>query len=168
MRTVVIGLGNPLMGDDGVGLVALERLTREWALDGVELVDGGTWGMSLLPVIEDAERLVFVDAITAGGAPGDLVVLERGALPIYFTRKLSPHQTDLRDVLAAAEWRGTLPSETVAIGVHPQVVALGTELTPAVAESVEGLIGAVVGQLRRWGHECRPWYEPVPAAACTR
>ena len=53
--TVVIGLGNPLMGDDGVGLAALERLRDDWDMPAdVELVDGGTWGMNLLPVIEDA------------------------------------------------------------------------------------------------------------------
>ena len=65
--TVIIGLGNPLMGDDGAGLVALEVLRDGWVLDGVTLVDGGTWGMSLLPDIEDADRIIFVDAIVAGG-----------------------------------------------------------------------------------------------------
>jgi len=152
--TVVIGLGNPLMGDDGAGLVALDVLREQWLLDGVELVDGGTWGMSLLPVIEDADRVIFADAIAAGGAAGDIVVLERDRLPIYFTRALSPHQTDLRDVLAAAELRGTLPLESVAIGVEPALVALGTELTPAVRDAIDGVVAAVVAQLRRWGHAC--------------
>ncbi|MGZ3467555.1 MAG: hydrogenase maturation protease, partial [Gemmatimonadaceae bacterium] len=74
--TAVIGLGNPLMGDDGFGLEVLARLRDEWILDGVELADGGTWGMSLLPIIEDAERLLLLDAIAAGAEPGDVVVLE--------------------------------------------------------------------------------------------
>ena len=152
--TVVIGLGNPLMGDDGAGLVALEKLREEWEIGAVELVDGGTWGMSLLPVIEDSDRVIFVDAILAGGKPGDIMVLERDRLPIYFTRALSPHQTDLRDVLAAAELRGTLPREPIAIGVEPLVVALGTELTPVVQRAIEPLVLAVVDQLKRWGHEC--------------
>jgi hydrogenase maturation protease len=163
--TVVIGLGNPLMGDDGAGLVALDVLRDEWHLDGVELVDGGTWGMSLLPVIEDSERIIFVDAILAGGKAGDIAVLERERLPIYFTRALSPHQTDLRDVLAAAELRGTLPGESIAIGVEPAIVALGTELSPVVQGSIEPLVAAVIGQLRRWGHGCEP---RAADAACTR
>jgi hydrogenase maturation protease len=163
--TVVIGLGNPLMGDDGAGLVALEVLRNAWHLDGVELVDGGTWGMSLLPCIEDSDRIIFVDAIVAGGIAGDITVLERERLPIYFTRALSPHQTDLRDVLAAAELRGTLPSESVAIGVEPERVALGTELTAVVQGAIEPLVEAVVSQLVRWGHGCVP---RATDAACTR
>jgi hydrogenase maturation protease len=163
--TVVIGLGNPLMGDDGAGLVALEVLRNAWRLDGVSLVDGGTWGMSLLPDIEDADRIIFIDAILAGGSPGDTAVLERERLPIYFTRALSPHQTDLRDVLAAAELRGTLPSECVAIGVEPAVVALGTELSPAVQGAIAPLVLAVVERLRLWGHGCEP---RTVDAACTR
>ena len=70
--SAVIGLGNPLMGDDGFGLVALARLRDEWTLEGVELVDGGTWGMSLLPLIEDSDRVVLLDAIAAGATPGEI------------------------------------------------------------------------------------------------
>ena len=152
--TVVIGLGNPLMGDDGAGLAALDVLRDQWRMEDVELVDGGTWGMSLLPTIEDADRVLFVDAIVAGGKPGDVAILERDRLPIYFTRKLSPHQTDLRDVLAAAELRGTLPAESIAIGVEPASVALGTELSPQVQRAMVPLVAAVIMQLTRWGHRC--------------
>lgn len=163
--SAVIGLGNPLMGDDGFGLVALARLRDEWTLEGVELVDGGTWGMSLLPLIEDSDRVVLLDAIAAGARPGEIVVLERDRLPIYLTRKLSPHQVDLRDVLAAAEWRGKLPTETVAIGVDPQSVQLGLELSPEVDRAVDTAVGVVIARLVRWGHRCLP---REPAALCTR
>ena len=163
--TLVLGLGNPLMGDDGAGLVALETLRDGWLIDGVDLVDGGTWGMSLLPALEDSDRVIFIDAIVAGGKAGDVTVLERDRLPIYFTRALSPHQTDLRDVLAAAELRGTLPSESVAIGVEPHTVALGLELTPVVQDAIDPLVAAVIGRLRSWGHVCEP---RLVDAACTR
>ena len=161
--TVVIGLGNPLMGDDGVGLAALERLRAEWQLDDVELVDGATWGLSLLPVIEDAERLVLVDAIAAYGAPGDIIELSRDRLPIYLTRKLSPHQVDMRDALAVAELRGRLPNDVVAIGVQPETVALGTELSAPVAQQLGALVGTVVAQLEHWGHACLRLPEPANA-----
>ena len=86
-RTLVIGLGNPLMGDDGIGLAALEQLGGSRQLPGgVELVDGGTWGMNLLPLIEDADRVVFLDAIDAGHSPGALIELEREQLPLFFAR----------------------------------------------------------------------------------
>ncbi len=162
-RTVVIGLGNPLMGDDGVGLAVLGRLRDEWRLDGVELVDGGTWGLSLLPEIEDAERLVLVDAIAAHCSPGDIIELSRERLPVYLSRKLSPHQVDIKDALALAEWRGRLPSEIVAIGVQPGVVELGTELSDAVAPQLGRLVLTVVAQLQRWGHTCEPVTEEAHA-----
>lgn len=155
-RTAIIGLGNPLMGDDGFGLVALARLQENWILDDVDMADGGTWGMSLLPLIEDAKRLILVDAIAAGARPGDVVVLERDRLPIYLSRKLSPHQIDLRDVLAVAEWRGTLPSETVAFGVEPERVELGSELSMAALDAVDGVVDAVIARLTQWGHRCEP------------
>ena len=162
-RTVVIGLGNPLMGDDGVGLAALERLGDEWQIEGVELVDGATWGLSLVPVIEDAERLVLVDAIAAHGEPGDIIELTRDRLPIYLSRKLSPHQVDMRDALAVAELRGRLPNDVVAIGVQPAVVALGTELSAVVAQRLDELVDTVIAQLGRWGHACVR--QPVAADA---
>ena len=162
-RTVVIGLGNPLMGDDGVGLAALARLRDDWRLDEVELVDGATWGLSLLPVIEDAERLLLVDAIAAHGAPGDIIELSRERLPIYLSRKLSPHQVDMRDALAVAELRGRLPDDVVAIGVQPERVALGTELSAPVAQHLDALVRTVVAQLERWGHACEPALVPTDA-----
>lgn len=152
--SAVIGLGNPLMGDDGFGLVALERLRDEWTLDGVELADGGTWGMSLLPLVEDSDRIVLLDAIAAGVKAGDVVVLERERLPIYLTRKLSPHQIDMRDVLATAEWRGNLPAETVAIGVEPLSVEMGIGLSEEVEQAVDAVVRVVVARLEKWGHQC--------------
>lgn len=163
--SAVIGLGNPLMGDDGFGLAALARLRDEWTLEDVELADGGTWGMSLLPIIEDAKRIVLLDAIAAGAEPGEIVVLERDRLPIYLTRKLSPHQVDLRDVLAAAELRGTLPDETVAIGVQPQSVEMSVDLSPKVDAAIDRAVDLVIERLRQWGHRCE---REAQVASCTR
>ncbi len=163
-HTLVLGLGNPLMGDDGLGLRALARLRQEWAVEGVELVDGGTWGMNLLPLIEDAGRVLLLDAIDVGAAPGTLVELERDQIPRLFARKLSPHEIDLREVLALAELRGTLP-ETVALGIQPRDVELGTELTPEVAAQVDGLLERVVARLRAAGHTCRRVADPDPGAS---
>jgi hydrogenase maturation protease len=163
-RTVVIGLGNPLMGDDGLGLAALARLTDQWSLPAdVELVDGGTWGMNLLPVIEDAGRVILMDAINTGAPPGTPQYLSREQLPRYLATKISPHQVDLHDVLALAELRGTLPDDTVAIGAQPERVEMIAELTPAVAAQVDGVVARVIAALEGFGHRA----ERRPADACT-
>jgi hydrogenase maturation protease len=156
-RTVVLGVGNPLMGDDGLGLAALEQLRDEWEIPAaVELVDGGTWGLTLLPAIESADRLLLIDAIDAGGSPGTLHTLERDQIPRHLETKISPHQVDLREVLALAELRGTLPLETVAIGLQPARVELSTELSDALRLRFADLMAAVTQRLVLWGHTCRP------------
>ena len=154
--TTIIGVGSPLMGDDGVGLAALERIREEWRFEpAVELVDGGTWGMNILPFIDGADRLLFLDAVRTGAGPGEVVRLDRQDLPRFLSTKLSPHQIDLREVLALAELRGTLPAETVVLGVEPAVVELGDGLSEPVGRAVDGLVRAAVDLLRRWGHTCR-------------
>ena len=149
-RTIVIGLGNPLMGDDGLGIAALERLRAEYGeFPGVEYVDGGTWGMNLLPIIEDARRLILIDAIDVGADPGTAVRLERAQLPRYLATKISPHQVDLRDVLGLAELRGTLPGNTVALGLQPESVELRHSLSPTIAGRLDDLVDRVAAELTR-------------------
>ncbi|HYL56530.1 MAG TPA: HyaD/HybD family hydrogenase maturation endopeptidase [Gemmatimonadales bacterium] len=163
-KAVVIGLGNPLMGDDGLGIAALERLRARWDVPSqVELVDGGTWGMNLLPLIEDADQVLLIDAITAGSEAGMQVVVPRARLPRYLATKISPHQVDLRDVLALAELRGTLPEETIAIGLEPAGIEFGNELSDEVRSRLDDLVDTVVRQLESWGHACT--CRPAPAHA---
>lgn len=163
-EVLVIGLGNPIMGDDGLGVAALERLRRGWSLpESVRLVDGGTWGMNLLPLIEEAERVLFLDAIDAGRPVGAPVLLEREELPRFFGLKLSPHQIDLREVLALAELRGTLPSDLVAIGLQPGRLEMASALSSEVESRLNDLLTAVVERLERWGCVCNP-LEPAANA----
>lgn len=151
--TLVIGCGNLLGADDGVGLAALEQLRERFRVPAdVRLEDGGTWGLNLLPLIEASGRLLLVDAINDGAEPGTLLTLERDRLPRYFSQKVSPHQIDLREVLALAEFRGTLPEETVAIGLQPERIEMSTELSPSVAGRLDTLVDAVVARLAAWGH----------------
>ncbi len=154
---VVVGLGNPIMGDDGIGLAALELLRDTWDLPAaVELVDGGTWGMTLLPLVESAQRILFLDAIRTGQPTGTPVTLRGAQIPRQVALKVSQHQIDLREVLAVAEFRGTLPPEMVAVGLEPATFELGDPMTPAVADGIDLVVRMAVDQLRAWGHDCRP------------
>jgi hydrogenase maturation protease len=155
-RTVVLGLGNPLMGDDRVGLTALNHLEDEWFIPRhVTLVDGGTWGMTLLPVVESADRLLVLDAIDIGTSPGTIVRLEGSDIPRVLGQKLSPHQIDLREVLALAELRGSLPGELLALGIQPARIELLMELSPAVEARVPELVELAANALTEWGIPCR-------------
>jgi hydrogenase maturation protease len=156
VRTVVLGIGNVLMADDGVGVAALDRLRNEWRVSGASLVDGSAWGMTFLHVIEEADRLLVFDAIDAGAAPGTLVRLEGAAVPRVLSNKLSPHQIDLREVLAVATLRGSVPTELVALGVQPRRVEMSTELSPEVEAQLDGLVQLGVATLRGWGVACAP------------
>ena len=163
-ETLVIGLGNPIMADDGLGIAALERLREGWTLpESVRLVDGGTWGMNLLPLIEEASELLLLDAIDSGKPVGELVVLEREEVPRFFGLKLSPHQIDLREVLALAELRGGLPAKLVAMGLQPARVEMFSGLSPGVESGMDGLLAAVMERLERWGHVAKR-LEPVANA----
>ncbi|HJQ65983.1 MAG TPA: HyaD/HybD family hydrogenase maturation endopeptidase [Gemmatimonadales bacterium] len=163
-RTAVIGVGNALMSDDGLGLVALETLRAEWDVPAtVELVDGGTWGLNLLPVIEAADQVLLIDAIDRGAVPGSLHVLERDHVPRYLSTKLSPHQVDLRDVFALAELRGTLPRELVALGLQPARIEMSCTLSDPVQARMGDLVVAVTRRLADWGHAPQPRATPAHA-----
>ena len=122
----MLGLGNPLMGDDGLGLAALERLREEWELPpDVELVDGGTWGMNLLPLIEDAGRAAAARRHPdRRRRPAPLVELERDELPRYFSHKLSPHQIDLGRCWPWRSSAARCPARPWRIGAEPERVEL--------------------------------------------
>jgi len=151
------------MGDDGFGLAVMARLGERWELpEDVELVDGGTWGMQLLPEIEASDCVLFIDAINTGSAPGTIAVVERAELPRYFERKLSPHQVDLREVLAICELRGTLPRVTVAFGAQPQTIEMSTVLSAVLQARVDPVADLVAERLIALGHDVR---RHQPAAA---
>jgi hydrogenase maturation protease len=151
-RALVVGLGNPLMGDDGLGLAALARLAQDWDLPPtVEPVDGGTWGLELLPRFEEATHVLLLDAVDAGRDPGTPVELEREDLPRLLGHKLSPHQIELREVLALAELRGTLPASLACLGLQPASVELRAGLSPALTAGLGQLAASAAARLRAWG-----------------
>ncbi len=150
--TLVIGLGNPLMGDDGIGLVVLEQLAAQTFAPPVEFVDGGTWGLALLPDVERAGALLLLDAVQSAGEPGTIYVLGAQDIPRFLAAKVSPHQIDVRELLALAELRGALPSELRVVGVQPAAVDYGGGLSPAVSAVVDGMVSAAHAVLAGWGH----------------
>lgn len=152
MKAVVLGVGNILLADEGVGVRAVEALERDYVLpDVVTVVDAGTSGMEMLEDLSHLDFLLVVDAIAAGQPPGTLVRLAGDEVPVFFRRNLSPHGIGLSDVLAALEFMGAEPRETLILGVQPVSMALSTELTPVIAACVPELVAQVVEELTARG-----------------
>ena len=154
MATLVLGLGNTIMTDDGFGVNVVEALSSRFLLRGpVTLLDGGTLGLDLLPRLEGIEQLLIVDALAMQAPPGTVFRLEGEEVPRAFANKLSVHQMGVQDLLSLAELQGHLPRELVVWGVQPESIDMGTELTPTVAAAVEPVLAGVIEELRRWGVE---------------
>lgn len=148
MKTVVLGIGNLIMQDEGVGVRVIEALERDHPMPaGVTLIDGGTSAMEMLDELSDLDHLIVVDAINAGKPPGTLVRIEGEDVPSFFRTRLSPHQIGLPDVLASLEFLGAQPKKMVILGVQPQTMELGMELTPQVAAQVPALVNQVLAEL---------------------
>jgi len=152
VKTLVLGLGNVLLSDEGVGVHVVRLLRERYRFpQEVEILDGGTLGLDLLPYVEDADRLLIVDAVQIDTPPGTVVRLVGDEIPAVLSLKYSPHQMGLSDLLAVARLRGHLPAEIVLWGVQPASLEVGLDLSPAVAAQVESLVQNVLAELQRWG-----------------
>jgi hydrogenase maturation protease len=148
-RVVVLGVGNLIMGDEGVGVRCVQRLEGEGALPpGVTTIDGGTSTHELIDELENADLLVIVDAVASNGAPGTLVRLEGDRIPSAFSNKLSPHQHGINDLLATLALLGRSPAKVVLHGVTPLRIELGMDLSPEVESALPELVTRVASEVR--------------------
>lgn len=149
---LVLGLGNSILRDEGLGVRACERLVERYALPaGVEAREGGTLGLHLLPALEGVRGLLIVDAVRADQPPGALVRLEGEAIPAALDHKTSLHQFGLAELLAVGGLLGPPPGRIVLWGMVPAAIEPGLELTETVAAALDALVDAVAGELRAWG-----------------
>ncbi len=152
MKILILGIGNLLLSDEGIGVHAAQALLRDYSLpDNVEVIDGGTMGIELLSVIAQADHLIILDAVNIGKPPATMIRLDDDQVPALFQTKLSPHQVGLADVLAASQLTGEQPDHITLFGVQPAYVGVGIELSEAVAPQLTRLIKEVVAELVRLG-----------------
>ena len=152
LKICLIGLGNILMRDEGVGVHAVKVIQGSYEIpSNLQIVDGGTAGLDLLPFIEGRDRVLFVDAVNFRQEPGHVGVLRNREIPAFFSVKHSLHHLGLADVLAAAQLMNTLPPEVCLIGIQPHTIELGLELTPFMEARLQPLIALVSSQLQEWG-----------------
>ena len=147
---VVLGLGNPLFQDEGLGIHVIHQLMYRDFNRRAELVDGGTDGLGLLGLVESASRMIVVDAIDAGLPPGEIFKCDGQSLNFVSRRKISPHQLEFKEVLALAQLLGKMPAELLIVGAQPFSLEWGTKLTPIVAGAVPSIIQIIEARLNDW------------------
>lgn len=157
MNTLLLGVGNLLLSDEGVGVRAIEALEQRFIFPPeVTLQDGGTSGMELLEVMANRELIIVVDAVRSDSTPGSLFILKDDEVPAFFSQRLSPHQLGLADVLMALRLTDEFPQRLILLGIEPKSLAPGMALTPTVARAMEDAIVQVARLLADRGIVVQP------------
>jgi hydrogenase maturation protease len=153
-RIVVLGVGNLLWADEGFGVRCVEALGNGWDFPSeVEILDGGTLGLALVPLLLDATHVLLFDAVDHRGAPGTLLVARDDEVPRFMTgSKMSLHQAGMNDILASLELLGHRPERFTVVGIKPVELAdYGGSLTEPVQQQLPVALGLGLEELSRWG-----------------
>ena len=155
--TVVLGMGNLIHSDDGVGVHAVQRLQAGGRVPAdVLLLDGGTLGLTLLNHVSGARRLLVLDAVDVGAPAGTVVRIEGQELR-GMPGSGSVHQLGFADLLAALRVTGREPEEVVVLGIQPGSTELGTSLSVPVSEALNQFLEAAIAQVSKWSQPAGRW-----------
>jgi len=153
MKTVVLGLGNTLMGDDGAGIHAVSRLNASWSgLGDVDFVDGGTLSFTLTDILAEADRLIVIDAAQLGAKPGTVEVFEDEGMDIFVRsgKCSSVHEVSLAEILDMLRLTGDLPVQRALVGIQPEKLDWDENLTPDIEKAVVFACGHATSLLEQW------------------
>ncbi|MEH7109453.1 HyaD/HybD family hydrogenase maturation endopeptidase [Bacillus sp. JJ1764] len=152
-KITILGIGNTLFSDEGVGIYVLPLLEEAFKNnENIEIIEGLTDGIKLLGPVEDAENLIIIDAINAGKPGGTIIKLEGDEIPAYFGIKMSIHQLGFQEVLMAAKMRERYPKRIAMLGMQPTSLQLGIGLTETNQANLDELANAVIKQVQNWSH----------------
>jgi hydrogenase maturation protease len=139
MKILVLGIGNTLLIDEGVGIFAMRELEARYGpCDDIEFLDGGTLSFTLAVPIAECDALLVIDAAELGAAPGTVRSFEGAEMDRFLgaSRKSSVHEVGLLDLMSISQLSGRWPQQRALIGIQPAVIAWGEELSPAVAAAL--------------------------------
>ncbi len=156
MNTLVLGLGNTLLGDEGIGVHVIRSLQNEYAdLNGVTFLDGGTLSFTLASYIEETDNLIIIDAAQLNSSPGEISVYEGESMDQFVTgnRNKSVHEVNITDILALAHLSGHLPARRALIGIQPQLIDWSDSLSESVADAIPEVCKVTHDLIMRWQQE---------------
>lgn len=152
----LIGLGNLLLSDEGVGVHIIEELRKNYEIpEELSVLDGGTLGLNLLPSIEGKEKIIFIDATDLQKEPGTIVIIEDENLPSFLAPKLSFHHVGLADILFASTFQGNRPAKVILIGIQPEKLMVGLSLSETLTKKIPEFIEVIIKKLREWNIEIK-------------
>ncbi len=150
-KIAVLGLGNILLQDEGVGVHVVKKLEKQYQFDpSVNLIDGGTSGFDLLPYFEENDKIIIVDAINFSEHPGFIGAYENDDILRRLNKKLSLHHLGLTDLLADLKLHDIEPSEIYLLGIQPSSMEMGLELSAVISAKMDRLIELVLQKMEQW------------------
>ena len=156
-KILVLGIGNTLLTDEGIGVHVLEKLKSSSSslLQQAELMDGGTLSFTLAEPIENCEQMIVIDAAELKAVPGTVSVFENQDMDDYITsgNKKSVHEVSLADVMSITLLSGHLPEKRALVGIQPEDIDWGDKPTKAVSAAIPVAVKEVESLLERWSHE---------------
>lgn len=156
-QILVIGMGNVLMRDEGIGVRAVEELECRYELPPqVRVMDGGTTGMELFEPMRGADCLIVADAINADRPAGSLVRIANEQIRAFFQTKLSNHQLGLSDLLALLAFKGETPRHVAIIGMVPEQLENQLGLSAPVSAGLDAMVDMLVAELAAVGASVKP------------
>lgn len=161
-KIILIGMGNILMQDEGIGVRAVEALECHYEIShDVEIMDGGTTGTELLGPIRGVDHLIVADAVNTGDPIGSLVTIVDDEVPAFFTTKLSNHQLGLSDLLALLTLTNEKPKHITIVGLVPHSLENKLGLSQEAEQAVMPMVDMLVEELRKLGVTVKPRFKPL-------
>jgi hydrogenase maturation protease len=153
----ILGIGNLLMGDEGVGIHVLNKLCESYTFSpAINLIDGGTIGIDLIPYFEDCNKMIIIDAVDFHEKPGYYKSLANKEIQYRFNTKLSLHHAGLSDVLSIIQLQEIKPPEMILVGIQPEKIEMGIELSNTVQNKLDEIFSLIINKLGEWGIDSKP------------
>ena len=154
-RISVLGLGNILLTDEGVGVHAVNAIKKKYAFSPeIEIIDGGVMGLDLLPIFQTQDKILIIDAVDFKKAPGHVETIEGDNIPSVLNAKLSVHHIGVSDLLFTAKLTRTTTLEVYLVGVQPKSLDVGLDMTDEVRVKLDSVIDLAIQRLKEWNVEC--------------